>query len=339
MEALMPTYGFEIDYLPVGNGKKSGDAIIVKFGNLHTGRREDFMVFVIDGGTFEAGQSIVNHLWQYTGSNYINLVLATHPDNDHVSGIETVLLNCNVGALAMHMPWVIDRRFGLINSLGRAQEIHDIAVRKGVTLYDPLFVTSYFSGALRILGPSVDYYSSLIGEFDRPKKQLGAGEISNKALIRETADFATETLDQAHKYVSPTNNSSVIAYFNYAGKDALFTGDAGPEALVKAIVTANAQGINASNMHFLHVPHHGSQHNLTTELINFFNPTHAYVSASSLAKKHPHPRVVNAFHRRGLNIFSTSGQALCHRFNTPARAGWPDAILAPFVHEFEVAHA
>ncbi len=332
--------GFEIDYLPVGNGDKSGDAIIVKFGNLHTGRREDFQVFVIDGGTLEAGQSIVNHLWEYTGSNYIELVLATHPDNDHVSGIETVLLNCQVGALAMHMPWAIDQSFRSVKSLERAQEIHEIAIKRGVQqIYDPLVTTSYFGGVLKILGPSIPYYSSLLGEFDRPKKMLGAGELATKELVRETLDPLTETLDQAHKYTSPTNNSSVIAYFNYGGKDALFTGDAGVEALTNAVVTASSLGIDLSNLHFFHVPHHGSHHNLTTGLIDFFNPAHSYVSASSKAERHPHPRVINAFLRRNLSIFATQGQNLCHRFNAPARPTWSAATLAPFVPQFEVAHA
>lgn len=33
--------GYEIDFIPVGNGEKSGDAIVLRFGNLLTGRRED----------------------------------------------------------------------------------------------------------------------------------------------------------------------------------------------------------------------------------------------------------------------------------------------------------
>ena len=335
----MPEQGFEIDYLPVGDGKKSGDAIIVKFGNLHTGRREDFRVFVIDGGTLEAGQSIVDHLWQYTSSNFINLVIATHPDNDHVSGIETVLLNCNVGALAMHMPWAIDQTFKTVKSLERAQEIHDVAVKRGVQLYDPLVTTSYFGGALTILGPSIPYYSSLLGEFDKPKKMLGPGEIATKKIIQETPDIATETLDQAHKYTSATNNSSVIAYFSFGGKNALFTGDAGVEALTNAAVTGSEQGIDLRNLDFFHVPHHGSQHNLTTQLIDFFNPSHAFASASSLAQKHPHPRVTNAFLRRNIKIYSTSGKGLRHHHNAPARPNWSSAIQVPFVAQFEVKNA
>ncbi len=333
----MSEQGFEIDYLPVGNGDKSGDAIIVKFGNLHTGRREDFQVFVIDGGTLEAGQAIVNHLWEYTGSLDIDLVLATHPDNDHVSGIEAVLLGCNVQALSMHMPWLLAEQAKLVKSLDRAQEIYDIAAKQGVTLYDPLITKRYFDGALTVLGPSIEYYASLFNLFDKPKLALKAGELSITNTVRESMDVATETLDLAHKYTSPTNNSSVIAYFSYAGKDALFTGDAGVEALSNAIVTARELGMDISNLHFLHVPHHGSSHNLTSALIDFFNPRHSFVSAAAKAKKHPHPRVTNAFLRRNLKIFATNGKGLRNHHNAPVRANWSTAALVPFVSEFEVS--
>lgn len=331
----MTENGFEIDYLPVGNGDKSGDAIIVKFGNLHSGRREDFQVFVIDGGTLEAGQSIVDHLREYTGSNSIELVIATHPDNDHVSGIETVLLNCTVGALLMHAPWAFAQEARLVKSLGRAIEVHDLAARQGVELYDPRITTDFFDGALTVLGPSPEYYSSLVNQFDKPKVRIGAGELSTKKSITETMEIHTETLDQAHKYTSATNNSSVIAYFNYAGKDALFTGDAGVEALTKAAITAQGRDIDLSNMHFLHVPHHGSSHNLTSELINYFKPVHSFVSASAEAKKHPHPRITNAFLRRGLKIFSTQGKGLRYHHNAPVRPEWSSANLVPFVQQFE----
>lgn len=108
-----------------------------------TGRREDFQVLVIDGGTLLAGQAIVDHLWEITGSNYIDLVIATHPDNDHVSGIEVVLLKCEVGGLVMHMPWAFAKGAELLKSLDRAKEIHDIAVQRNVTLYDPLTTLAF----------------------------------------------------------------------------------------------------------------------------------------------------------------------------------------------------
>ncbi len=33
--------GYEVDFLPAGNGEKSGDAIAVRFGDLHSRNRRD----------------------------------------------------------------------------------------------------------------------------------------------------------------------------------------------------------------------------------------------------------------------------------------------------------
>ena len=42
--------GLEIDFLSVGEGEKSGDAIALRYGNLF-GPRSEQTVLVIDGGT------------------------------------------------------------------------------------------------------------------------------------------------------------------------------------------------------------------------------------------------------------------------------------------------
>lgn len=41
--------GYELDLLPVGNGEKSGDAILLRFGDLYRGKSSQ-CVIVIDGG-------------------------------------------------------------------------------------------------------------------------------------------------------------------------------------------------------------------------------------------------------------------------------------------------
>ena len=53
--------GFEIDFLAVGGGEKSGDAIALRWGNL-SGSRAEQRILVIDGGTLEAGQNLVDHV-------------------------------------------------------------------------------------------------------------------------------------------------------------------------------------------------------------------------------------------------------------------------------------
>ena len=57
----------------------------------------------------------------------------------------------------------------------------------------------------------------------------------------------------------------------------------------------------------------------------------AYVNVRPGAKKHPSPRVANAFMRRGYRLFQTSGQAIRHSHDAPDRPGWvPLDPLDPF---------
>ena len=95
---------FEIDFLPVGNGDRSGDAIAFRLGNINGQRNEQF-VGIVDGGFAETGEQLVSHVKKWFNTETIDLVVSTHPDDDHSSGLVYVLENLQVGSLWMHQPW------------------------------------------------------------------------------------------------------------------------------------------------------------------------------------------------------------------------------------------
>ena len=96
--------GYEIDFLPVGTGECSGDAIALRFGSLQ-GSRNEQTVIVIDGGYKEDGEKLIEHIKTFYGTGSVDLVISTHPDNDHSSGLAAVLEELKVGRLWMHKPW------------------------------------------------------------------------------------------------------------------------------------------------------------------------------------------------------------------------------------------
>ena len=51
--------GCEVDFHPVGNGERSGDAICLRIGNI-SGSREQQLVMVIKCGFHKSGEEIVN---------------------------------------------------------------------------------------------------------------------------------------------------------------------------------------------------------------------------------------------------------------------------------------
>ena len=48
---------YEIDFLPVGDGSKSGDAIALRYGNLTDSSQQT--VVIIDGGYSDDGEALV----------------------------------------------------------------------------------------------------------------------------------------------------------------------------------------------------------------------------------------------------------------------------------------
>jgi hypothetical protein len=80
---------YEVDFLPIEKtgepGPRSGDAIAVRF----TDDFGHYRVVVIDGGYKYTGESLIQHLEKYFSKSYVDLMISTHPDMDHINGLTT----------------------------------------------------------------------------------------------------------------------------------------------------------------------------------------------------------------------------------------------------------
>lgn len=342
---------FEVDMLAVGDESRSGDAIALRFGNL-SGSRSEQTVVIIDGGTLDTGGKLVDHIAKYYGTSKVEYVIATHSDSDHVNGLKVVLEKMSVGTLLMHKPWehaadikrdFRDRRFtvtGLSSKIERAladaSDLEDIAVKKGVSIVEPFAGIGTNDGKILVLGPSLDYYQSLICDFRKtPVAKVASGGMMTRAAtaVREAVSWIKETLqietlDDSGE-TSAENNSSAIVLFTLDGEKLLFTGDAGIPALTNAADFALSVGISLGDLRFLDVPHHGSRRNVGPTILNRIKAKTAFVSACPKSDKHPSKKVVNALIRRGSTVYHTCGTNLHHQKEAPTRADYgPVAPLA-----------
>lgn len=363
--------GFEIDFLAVGEGARSGDAIALRWGNLF-GRRDEQFVMVVDGGNKASGAALVSHIREHYGTSDVNLVLNTHPDADHASGLAVVLEELTVKKLWIHQPWnrlqhihdlVQDGRIThdslrarIEEALEAAHNLETMAEEKDIRIWEP-FVCGAMErkgATIHVLGPSREYYTELLPEFDdMPALQEATANFSEgpyryfkaAAEVDETRIWLDETLEEPDDgNVRAENNSSVILLIQVDGEQILLTADAGVPALTRAYGRALGLGIDLTKCCLYQVPHHGSRRNISPSILDLllgpilpvgtWARATAYVSAAPKASpKHPSPKVTNAFRRRGVQVIGTQGKSLCYFRNAPQRYGWGPVSALPLLDE------
>ena len=363
----------EIEFLPVGEGSKAGDAIIVRYGEPN-----DYRLLLIDGGHASTGEQIVAHLKRNFGEQaQLEHVLLTHADIDHASGLRTVLQSIPVAALWLHVPWLLAEEArpllksktwtqeGLLKHL-RAEydvvaEIFDLATAGGCKVYYPF--AGYNIGPFRILAPRRDVYSYLLPQFDKtpePDQVL----IQNAGMWIGKQSWASKLVEQARAALqswteeswdtellkdggltSASNEASVVLYGSFEMGNVLLTGDAGNNSLSWAAHEADRLGLPLQAFSFVQIPHHGSRRNVGPTVLNRLlgNPQKstdalrfsAFVSAPKDDAQHPRRIVLNAFKRRGGKTIATQGTNKLYYGGFPQRPGYVTAEALPFFTEVE----
>lgn len=353
-------FGYEIDFLPVGEGQRCGDAIAIRFG-----RPGNYSVLIYDGGTKDSGKRLVDHVQTHYKTDFVNHVVNSHPDGDHASGLSVVLENLQVGELWMHRPWehsslICDYfRDGRIteNSLAErlkskmsaAYALETIALEKGIPIREPFAGDSI--GGFLVLSPDKEWYvHTLIQEFEKSPEAKSATDSAFARFLRKMVSWVDDRWDvetlRENVTTSAENESSVILYGTYDGRDILLTGDAGVRALTKAADYLDSRGVSLpGRLQFMQVPHHGSRNNVSPTTLDRLlgkrvakgttSNTTAFVSASSGSDTHPRKVVLNAFIRRGAKVFSTRGDGKWHHFNMGEREGWSAATPHEFSDQVE----
>ncbi|UTI02694.1 MBL fold metallo-hydrolase [Aeromonas caviae] len=362
--------GYEVDILAVGEKSNSGDAIAVRYGDLSDGREAQTVV-VIDGGYKDDGARLVAHIKEHYQTERVDLVISTHPDQDHINGLTTVIEEMEVSELWIHKAWVhnqgiadkfkdgrvTDNSIGerLKDSLEAAYRLVELAESKGVTVREPF--TGETFGSIKVLSPSLEYYEELIPQFD------GMPEAKSTAAARTEVGFLEGLYKAAEKVMkkifaawgddkiddndstSAKNNSSVITQIIVDGKRLLFTGDAGITALDKAADQLESC-VSGAKLRFMQIPHHGSKRNVGPSVLNRIigepvaeGESRGITAVASAAKegepKHPHKAVLNAFTHRGAKALATRGSGICHHSGTQSRAGWTSLNPEPYHYEYE----
>lgn len=352
---------FEIDFLNV-ESKKSGDAIPLRYSIAGATR-----IHVTDGGFQATGDLLVEHINKYYGGpKYIDAIIVTHPDGDHAGGLRKLFDEFVIGELWMLRPWLyadelIDRfsRFTSSDNLTkRLKEIYpnlaaleELAIENGVRISEPFQGAKI--GEFNVLAPSKTRYLDLVVESEKTPEATkeeeqtlaeAAGQIIRKAINFIRSAWGDEYFPADD--TSPENNMSVIQYACLCDIKILLTGDAGRAALDEAADFAPYVGLVLPGVDRIQIPHHGSRHNVSTEVLDRWLGTKhdtqpdsqsftAIVSAAKEDKDHPRKSVVRAFIHRGAKVISTEGGHKQTGHNAPDREGWVAVTPLPYPEDQE----
>lgn len=344
--------GYELDFIGVNEETKDADAIGMRWDKGN----QNYVVGVYDGGLKVYGEALREHMeryyWDSTEEKVIDFVICSHSDQDHTSGVKEILENFTVKALYMNRPWLyIDDVFDKVNdgritkeSLERRlkekysyiSDLENIAIDRNIQIYEA-FEGKIINEKLTILSPTKKFYLELLVESEKTPLEEAS---SFKNIIKRSFEQILNALFESWSdeklredvTTSAENEMSVVILGKMDEENFLLTGDAGLRALNNAIKFADSIDISIKDdVNFYQIPHHGGRHNVSPSLLNNMigeivseGVTNGKVAMVSAAKNSDHPlqMVINAFVRRGVQVFKTDGNIISQHKNMADREGW-----------------
>jgi beta-lactamase superfamily II metal-dependent hydrolase len=328
------TEKYEIDILNV----KNADAILIRLFHL-----ENDYIILIDAGNISDSLTIKNHLINAYDNLTIDLAICTHPDIDHIGGFFGLLDDDEIKIKEF---WLTDpadylneedilhykNRDNAINAVRKlfnkpgdpSKNLINLLKEAKVNINSVKQDDYHIDIPIKVLAPCPNYYSELIKimvqdfsikTYDDPDTE----SYDENALPNEEQSVIDIDDDK-----SPYNASSIVLLFEpTSNRKYLFAGDANCASLKNMIDKYDS---HVKDVNILKVPHHGSKHNLTTEIINHLSPKISIISSQG-SKKHPNSGIVHWLSKHG-HVYSThkSSGGLHYFKNIESRKGNKSAI-------------
>ncbi len=285
-----------IEALPAGDG----DCLWVEW--RHEGRAHRMLV---DGGRGRAAARRLDRL--DPADRHVDLVVCSHIDADHIEGLLDLFANAPDGFSAGEV-WFNGQRHlreekagplqgsRLERMLGRGATPWNAAFRgRAVVVPDegPLPSVRLPGLILTLLGPRPadlarldEAWPEVLAELAQPLEGRRGPDPDAGVPLAELAGRES-TPDE-----SPANGSSItfLAEHDESGR-VLFTADAPAEALLAGLRRLDPGGAPVP-VGLCKVPHHGSHHNLSRELVAALDCPHWLISTNGARHGHPDRRAI-----------------------------------------------
>lgn len=304
-----------IRFFHVGNDTKGGDAILIElFDEI-----DNPFVILIDGGYKETGEKICQYIKDEYDNPIIHLMVNTHPDIDHTSGLKVILENdeIEVKQIVMNRPWkdaglkpehFKDGRITknslaerLRDEFAMADDIEDVAKEKKIPLDGAFQGYNLVPDVLTVLAPTKNSYRNfLLASGKSPDAYVD--ELNKKSYKKVELEEETYNGNGIIKWfdeeeTSEVNQTSLVLSLKIGKEHFLLTGDAGKATLTNALdFYENLHGSYSSrDFTVVQLPHHGSRKNINPDILNKLSPKSYIISCppDGLKDGHPSKRLIN----------------------------------------------
>lgn len=318
---------YHIEMLDVG----AADAFIINLMEQQGDIQKNHLILV-DAGEYSDGDKVLKHIRRYYKNKKINLAIVTHCDTDHYGGFVRMLEKIqddDADSIPISKFWINDPtkhgiKAGDVKSVQTQRTVNErlksvYTLNNGLNLLDLIKslripFQECFSGfdinkrnfypkkdneydCITIVGPSESYYESEILDMRNNLHAIVEASEGLTSFSNESANYIDDASDDGSSH----NQTSIIFSLELAGKKYLFTGDAGEKAFKNVFSTHRPL---MKNVYWLKVPHHGSDHNLSSELIAEMNPYVAYISTER-EEHYLSQTTVDALKAVGCRVYST----------------------------------
>lgn len=264
----------QVNFLNVGQA----DCIVIELPDDRT--------MMIDTGDDNSDRTTISNFFNENNIEYIDYLLITHSDRDHVGNADWVLETYDIGFI--FRPFVYSN-----NAVSKS--ISDTFNKKSTSskayvctskIYANFIVSAYNEGC------TVEYFNK-DSDF---VNTITCGESS----MTYTFDFMTPTAKREEICYTDANDYSPIMMLEYAGRKVMFNGDAELDVLEEYCETYG----NANDVDVLKVGHHGSSNATTDEYINNINPEYAVIQNGwNKNYKHPHKEALQILDNHDVEIY------------------------------------
>lgn len=262
---------FEIDFLDVGQG----DGIYIhctKSSIVMPGISKEFTMLVDGGSTDvkEVGKYRIIPFLKYKGISYVDVMVFTHPDKDHMNGLIELLESGATEGIRVGKIIIAD-----IDGVEENEEFGEI-LKYGVNKEAKEVKEGFWGEVSKIFEKDnkVDITKMSCGD------EIKFGELNCLCL----------SPNKGERY-SDLNETSVALYVNYKDFSALLTGDIEGNA-ERALITKLIDN-DIGNIDVLKVAHHGSKNSTPKNLLEILQPDISVISVGKDNRYgHPHEEML-----------------------------------------------